>query len=153
MSERTVGPRGQLQTTSIEIRRMLPAPPAAVFRAWTNPELMRQWLSPLDVAAAEVDLRVGGHLRLVMAGPGVTIEHTGVYLEIDPPRRLSFTWCSPYTGDEPSVVTVVLVPRRDGTELVLTHERLPQEAATSHRSGWGQMLDRLDRELAARVRR
>lgn len=128
---------------SLEVRRVLSASPQRVFEAWTKPELMRLWMSPVDVAEAEVDLRIGGRFRLMMAGPGVTIEHTGVYLEIDPPSRLSFTWRSPYTGDDPSVVTVVIHPHAGGAELVVTHEKLPEVAVASHSSGWAQMLDRL----------
>lgn len=131
------------ESSALEIRRVLLAPPAAVFRAWTDPEYLRRWMSPAGSANAEVDLRVGGRFRIVMVGDGREIEHTGEYLEVVPPDRLVFTWRSPYTGPEPSVVTVVLRSSDVGTELLLLHQRLPDGAATSHRQGWGQMLDRL----------
>jgi uncharacterized protein YndB with AHSA1/START domain len=134
----------------VEIERRLPAPVDEVFRWWTDPERLREWMSPVGTVEAEVDLRVGGAIRIVMKGDGREIEHRGTYLEIEPPRRLVFTWASPYTGPEPSIVTVELAP--DGasvTRLRLNHRRLPEVAAASHRGGWGSMLDRLGEQLRA----
>jgi uncharacterized protein YndB with AHSA1/START domain len=82
-----------------------------------------------------------------MVGQDRRIEHTGEYLEVTPPRRLSFTWRSPYTGPEPSVVTVELRPGDEGTELVLSHKRLPRDQVEPHAGGWGRMLDRLIEEV------
>ena len=134
----------------VEITRVLPGRPDEVFRAWTDPELMRHWMSPVGEAEADVDLRVGGRLHLVMVGGGRRIEHSGEYLEVDPPTRLSFTWRSAFTGDAATVVTVVLADHPDGTELRLRHEGLDEDAATSHGQGWGQMLDRLGVRLGGR---
>jgi uncharacterized protein YndB with AHSA1/START domain len=128
----------------VEIRRRLPAPIAEVFRWWTEPDRLREWMSPTGSVEAEVDLRVGGAIRIVMSGPGAVIEHVGEYLEIDPPRRLVFTWASVFTGAQPSVVTVELEPDGEGaTQLRLVHVHLPEPAAVTHRDGWGTMLDRL----------
>lgn len=132
----------------IEIRRRLPAPIGEVFRWWTEPDLLRQWMAPIGTVEADIDLRIGGALRIVMKGDGRVIEHTGEYLEIDPPRRLMFTWVSSYTGIKPSVVTVELHPAgKNVTDLHLVHSQLPQDAASSHRDGWGAMLDRLSGRL------
>jgi uncharacterized protein YndB with AHSA1/START domain len=129
---------------SVEIRRRLPAPIAEVFRWWTEPERVREWMSPTGSVEAEVDLRVGGAFRIVMSGHGQVIEHVGQYLEIDAPRRLVFTWASVFTGAEPSLVTVELEPEGDGaTQLRIVHAQLPDDAAASHRDGWGAMADRL----------
>jgi uncharacterized protein YndB with AHSA1/START domain len=136
----------------IEIRRRLPASVAEVFRWWTEADLLREWMSPIGTVEAEVDLRVGGALRIVMRGDGTVIEHVGEYVEIEPPRRLVFTWASPFTGVEPSLVTVELEPEgADATQLHLIHSRLPESAAPSHQGGWGAMLDRLRGQLRARV--
>jgi uncharacterized protein YndB with AHSA1/START domain len=118
-----------------------------VFAAWTDPSLMARWLSASGHAEAEVDLRVGGRFRVTMVGQGQRIEHTGEYLELVPPRRLAFTWASPFTGPVASVVTVELRPLDDGTELLLTHEQLPEDQIEPHAGGWGRMLDRLTEEV------
>lgn len=131
------------QAGALVLERVLPAPPEEVFAAWTTPDAMAAWMSPVGHAEAEVDLREGGVFRVVMVGSDFHIEHTGTYLELDPPRRLVFTWVSPYTGPEPSLVTVELHPHPEGTRLVLTHERLPHDVVGSHRNGWGTMLERL----------
>jgi uncharacterized protein YndB with AHSA1/START domain len=136
----------------IEIRRRLPAPIAEVFRWWTDPELLREWMSPMGSVDAEVDLRVGGALRIVMKGAGVLIEHVGEFVEIEPPRRLVFTWKSEYTGGQPSLVTLELEPEGDRvTRLRLVHAQLPETAADSHRGGWGAMIDRLAGKLTREV--
>lgn len=131
----------------LEVRRLLPATPEEVFAAWTEPDTMARWLSPVGHAEVEVDLRVGGRFRVAMVGQDRRIEHTGEYLEIAPPRRLAFTWASPYTGPEPTVVTVELRPAREGTELLLIHRGLPEDQVEPHAGGWGGMLDRLAGEV------
>ena len=134
---------------TIEIRRRLPAPVEEVFRWWTEADRLREWMSPVGTVEAEVDLRVGGSLRIVMRGDGRVIDHVGEYVEIDPPRRLVFTWVSAFTGAEPSLVTVELEPEGEGaTQLRLVHSQLPESIAASHRDGWGAMLDRLSGSLA-----
>ena len=78
-----------------------------------------------------------------------SVEHSGTYLVIEPPARLSFTWISPYTDMLPSIVTVELQARGEGTELVLTHERLPARHVEAHRKGWGDILRNWRRRCAA----
>jgi uncharacterized protein YndB with AHSA1/START domain len=132
----------------IEIRRRLPASVADVFSWWTKAERLCEWMSPIGTVEAEVDLRVGGTLRIVMRGDGTVIEHVGEYLEIEPPRRLVFTWASAFTGAEPSLVTLELEPDgADATKLHLIHSRLPESIVVSHQDGWGAMLDRLRAQL------
>jgi uncharacterized protein YndB with AHSA1/START domain len=132
---------------AVEIERRLSAPIDEVFRWWTEPERLQEWMSPVGTVEAEVDLRVGGHIRIVMRGDGMVIEHQGTFLEIEPPRRLVFTWMSPYTGPQPSVVTVELEPDGGATRLRLIHQQLPEAATSSHQGGWGAMLDRLEGRL------
>jgi uncharacterized protein YndB with AHSA1/START domain len=128
----------------VEIRRRLPAPIDEVFDWWSEADRLREWMSPVGTVEAEVDLRVGGAFRIVMRGGDTVIEHHGSYVEIERPRRLVFTWTSPFTGPEPSLVTVELEPDGPGaTRLRLLHAGLPEAAADSHRGGWGSMLDRL----------
>ncbi len=142
-------PTEPAEETALEVRRVMPGPPAEVFRALTDPELMSRWMSPVGAAEAEVDLREGGRFRLVMRGEDREIEHTGEYRTVRPPSLLVFTWRSPFTGGMESVVTIRLAERGPDTQLVLIHEQLPPGAAESHTGGWGRMLDRLRSELVA----
>jgi uncharacterized protein YndB with AHSA1/START domain len=139
-----------IDASSVEIRRLLPHPAEEVFRWWTEPGLLERWMSPIGSVTAQVDLRVGGRFTIVMKDGPVKIEHRGEYLEIDPPRRLVFTWESVYTGG-PTIVTVTLEPEGpSATRLLLVHSSLPEEVAKSHAGGWSAMVDRLDRMLEPR---
>jgi uncharacterized protein YndB with AHSA1/START domain len=129
--------------TVVRVSRAIPAPPDRVFAAWLDPASLARWLSPVGHAEADVEPWVGGRLRVTMVGDGRRIEHTGEYRELVPHRRLVLTWQSPYTGPEPSLVTVELLPVSGGTELTLVHERLPAGGAASHGGGWTRILDRL----------
>lgn len=141
---------GDWAQTALLMRRVVPGTPERVFAAWTDPERLGRWLSPTGQAQVDLDLRVGGAFRVVMLGPDRQIEHTGEYREIDPPRRLVFTWRSPYTGDTPSLVTVELravAADSHKTELTLIHEQLPPHQVESHRGGWGRIIDNLSGHL------
>jgi uncharacterized protein YndB with AHSA1/START domain len=135
----------------VEIRRRIRAPIAEVFDWWTQAEKVRQWMSPMGIAEVSMDLRVGGTFRIVMRSGDTAIPHTGAFIEIETPIRLVFTWVSPYTGPDPSLVTVDLQPDgENATQLRLVHSQLPSSVAPSHRDGWGTMLDRLAMVLPAK---
>jgi uncharacterized protein YndB with AHSA1/START domain len=136
-------------TSRMRVEMDLPASITEVYEAWTDPATMGRWLSPVGHAEVETDVRVGGRFRIVMGAGERNLEHTGEYLTVDPPRELSFTWNSPFTGEEPSVVTVTLAEDGDQTHLVLVHERLPEGQGESHRGGWRSMLERLVGEVLA----
>jgi uncharacterized protein YndB with AHSA1/START domain len=86
-------------TTSTEGRdliltRMIDAPPEKVFRAWTEPELLKQWFAPLPWTASrvETEVRPGGSSLVVMRSPeGAEFPNRGVYLEVVKNQRLVFT--------------------------------------------------------------
>ena len=132
----------------VRIRRYLEAPPERVFTAWTDPNVLARWISPVGHAVVSIDPRPGGRLQVTMVGEGRQIEHVGEYREIIPNRRLVFTWQSSYTGPDPSVVTIELESRDGGTELTLVHAALPHDAVDSHAGGWSHILDRLAAVLA-----
>jgi len=137
------------EADGIVIRRFLAAPRERVFAAWLDPLSLARWMRPSAeaTATAEVDPRAGGRFRIVMTHSGVVTEHTGEYLVIEPPARLSFTWISVHTEQRPSRVTVEYFERDGGTELVLTHRRLPESKIEAHRRGWGAILQALDEAL------
>lgn len=134
--------------TTLVVRRTIPVAREDVFAAWLDAASLATWMCPGEArSTAEVDPRVGGSFRIVMEHGDERVEHTGTYLAIEPPLRVSFTWISPYTDMLPSVVTVELHARGTGTEVVLTHERLPARHVDAHRKGWGDILGKLDAAL------
>lgn len=130
----------------IVLRRFIGAPRNRVFEAWLDPQSLARWMRPgaNATATAEVDPRVGGRFRIVMTHSAGLTEHTGEYLVVEPPARLSFTWISVHTNQLATQVTVECFEREGGTELVLTHRRLPESKIDAHRRGWGTILENLD---------
>ena len=83
--------------TMLKIRRYYHASRERVFRAWTNPEQLKQWFAVAEgftTPIADVDLKVGGRYRLGMQPPGDdgVLIAGGVYQQISPPEKLVFTW-------------------------------------------------------------
>jgi uncharacterized protein YndB with AHSA1/START domain len=137
-------------TPVLVIRRRIAVVRERVFEAWLDSESLAHWMRPGDMthATVSVDPRVGGGFRIVMEGPthGV-VEHFGEYLAIEPPSLLSFTWISKHTDHRPTVVTIEFHERGAGTELVLTHRRLPAAEVEGHRQGWTDIMRLLDEAL------
>ncbi|HSM35097.1 MAG TPA: SRPBCC domain-containing protein [Longimicrobiales bacterium] len=140
---------------SLRVTRVVPASPARVFAAWTEAPHLRRWSCPegVEVSDAEVDLRVGGAYRILMRGPeGERYTAFGTYREIQPPRRLVYTWDweeKEHAVGE-TVVTVEFVDRGAATEVIVTHEGFgADEAAAGHEEGWTSCLNRLEGYLAA----
>ena len=134
--------------TTIVMERMLDAPIARVFAAWTDPALMSRWYCPNPdwEITVERDLRVGGDYTLSM-GPHDVV---GRYTTIEEPTLLEFTWTWAEMGGEPSLVRVELTEVDGGTRLVLTHTDLADaDDVTNHAEGWIGCLQRLPAVLAA----
>jgi uncharacterized protein YndB with AHSA1/START domain len=138
------------------MERTYNAPAHAVFDAWTSEEVLRRWFHAAhdwETSEADVDLRVGGALRVVMRDPHKDAEYGGGgrYTEIDPPRRLAFTW----TWDHDSRETLIEVDfeERDGVTTVrFTHSGLwDEDAVRDHEDGWNKCFDNLERTLEVRA--
>ena len=87
-------PVKQPDDRTLVIDRVLNAPRSAVWRCWSEPELLMQWYCPKPwrTTAAEMDLRPGGRFDTAMEGPeGERHENVGSYLKVDPGRHLTFT--------------------------------------------------------------
>ena len=140
--------------TTLRMQRTFQAPARAVFEAFTSEEVMRRWWHAerdWETPEATVDLRVGGDVRVVMRNPDTGAEHGGGgrYTEIEPPRRLAFTWL---WDDNPTRTLIEIeFEETDGiTTVRFTHSDLWDEAAVrSHEGGWSRCFDNLERTLEA----
>ena len=134
---------------SIQLSRVINASQQAVFDAWTQPEKLSKWSCPegATVEIADVDLTVGGRYRIRMK-TGEDQYHTaiGAYQEIDAPSRLVYTWGWEEIPDAyESLVTVTFNSLGDSTEIVILHERFPDEkTAKDHEMGWSSCLNKLE---------
>lgn len=138
------------------LERTFDAPPEKVFKAWTTPELLRQWFVPRPWSIVDVqqDLRPGGLSLVVMRSPeGQEFPNPGVFLEIVPNRKLVFTdafapgWIP--TGQPFMVAEVTFEPLEGGkTKYVAramhwTAEAKAQHEAMGFHTGWGLCADQL----------
>jgi uncharacterized protein YndB with AHSA1/START domain len=135
---------------TLRIERTYRAPIRAVFEAWTSEEVIRRWWElqrGWDTTEAELDLRVGGAVRVVMRDPDKDIEYGGggTYTEIVPPTRLAFTWI--WDGDTRRTLIEIDLEETDGATVVRFTQRdlWDEEALRSHEEGWTQILDNLGR--------
>lgn len=144
-----------MSAKTLLIERTFQAPAERVFDAWTSEEVMRRWFHgehAWETPVAEVDLRLGGNVRVVMRDPDKGEDHGGGghYTEIDPPRRLVFTWT--WDDDEESRETLIELDFEEvdgATTVRLTHSNLRDtESVLSHEGGWSNCLDNLERALA-----
>jgi uncharacterized protein YndB with AHSA1/START domain len=145
---------GLVTRPSLTLKRRLNAPPAKVHAAWTDPEKIARWFGPSQVIAgsvrADIDARIGGRYRVSFKmQDGEHHEVIGVYREMVPNQKLSFSWAWHSTPERESQVTVSLKSDGDGTLLTLHHERLFDQAARDgHESGWIGTLDKLEKYVA-----
>lgn len=132
---------------SVTLVRKIKASPARVWAAITRPEQMLQWWGPDagPTLSVDADVRPGGRLSVVFRLlNGQEHNPTGIYREVVPERKLVFTWDLPGAPEPETLVTFRLEPLDTGTELTLTHEHLPDQAACeSHERGWSGLLDKL----------
>jgi uncharacterized protein YndB with AHSA1/START domain len=138
----------------LEIERTFDAPAQEVFDAWTNEEVLRRWFHDdpeWETPTAEVELRVGGRLRLAMRDPKAEWEHgaSGEYTVVDPPHRLAFTWKWDDQDTERQLIELEFTERDGETTVRMTsHGLASEERRDSHLGGWGRCFDNLDRALA-----
>ena len=142
----------QTENLSLEIKRLIKAPRDRVYAAWTDPAQMKQWFGPENVRTRDLiaDARAGGKFRWDLTNSeGEEMTMLGEYRELEPGRKIVFTW--QWQDDEDwenhiSIVTVELSDRDGGTELRLRHEQLPnEESRNGHTRGWNSALDKLEK--------
>jgi uncharacterized protein YndB with AHSA1/START domain len=129
----------------VEVRREI-AIEAGLETVWsllTDPDKSQAWWG-----RADFDLREGGRFRMVVTPSSIA---SGTFTEIDPPRRLAFTFGWEKGGGGADIVPagssnvlIELVPTDTGTLLRLVHCGLPgDEAALRHGEGWDHYFGRL----------
>jgi uncharacterized protein YndB with AHSA1/START domain len=140
---------------TLSITRLIDAPREAVYRAWTDPALFRQWIAPAPYTVTEcaLDPRPGGANFFVMRNPGgQEMPCRGVYLELVPNERIVFT--DAYTrawepAEKPFMtVTVTLTEEAGKTRYTIiarhwTEADRAQHEAMGFERGWSQCAAQL----------
>jgi uncharacterized protein YndB with AHSA1/START domain len=142
-------------TRSLEIKRRIKAPRERVYAAWVDPVQLMQWFGPQGVKTREIvaEAHVGGVFRWDLIdcdGDDVTIR--GEFREIEPGRKIVFTWQPQGEAKWKNLASVVTVEFADAgegeTDLRLRHEQLPdKDSRDAHKWGWNSVLDKLERFL------
>jgi uncharacterized protein YndB with AHSA1/START domain len=130
------------------------APPESVFEALTNPAEMAEWWGSADTYRTKnwkVDLRVGGGWSCDAESPRGVSKVNGTYLEIDPPRKLAYTWNPSWQTGPETRVEFRLEKIASGTRLRLLHSGFEgqEESQKGHSEGWQRVLGWLNKHLAA----
>jgi len=137
---------------TVRIERSFAAPAEDVFDAWTSPEVMRRWFHcgpDWETPVAEVDLRVGGAVRIVMRRPdGRTAGARGTYTVIDRPHRLEMTWTFDDDPSSQQLIELAFSEAEGSTTVVLINREIStDERREAQDEGWRLCLDELERLL------
>lgn len=146
-SSTKAAPDAGIKTGKIVVKRSIPATVDELFDAWLDPDSLAQWMHPgtTNRATVSVDARVGGAYEVVMNYDSGPKRHYGEYRVIERNKKLVFTWYSDATHHTETLVTVEFHAVSDSTEVVLTHERMPDhEAGLKHTQGWTMALEQLE---------
>jgi len=140
------------------LARLMDATPEQLFRAWTSPETYPDWFCPKPwrAEATRMELRPGGVSEITMYGPdGEVFPNPGLYLEIEPNRRLVFTdafgenWV-PTEGGGMMTAVLTFEAQPDGRTLYIarvghpTVEKMQQHEQMGFHDGWGVATDQLE---------
>jgi uncharacterized protein YndB with AHSA1/START domain len=162
MANPAVGSETKLPETKLEVRRMFTAPREKVFEAWTQREKVEKWMCRFprhETRYTAYDARPGGTNVMEVINPqGETFKQNVTFREIEPPKKLVFTWdwekfsASGQKVDElrDTLVTVEFQPRGTFTEVILTHEGFRNaDQREAHKKGWNGCFDQLEQALKA----
>jgi uncharacterized protein YndB with AHSA1/START domain len=139
------------------LTRLINAPRAKVYRAWTDPALLKQWFAPKPYTTP-IDVRPGGSAYFVMRGPdGKDLPNRGVYLEVVPNEKLVSTdaYVAAWEPSEKPFMTLILTFEDEGGKTRYTArvrhwtvaDREAHEKMGFH-EGWGLCTDQLEALVA-----
>ncbi len=154
--------------TTLTFTRTLAASPHAVWRCWTEPDLIKQWFAPRPVqtTVVEIDVRPGGGFRTVMVIPdhGEMAGDAGCILVAKEDQRLVWTnalgpdYRPNVMGDGPMdfafTAEILIAPTAGGCTYTATVQHATDAAAKAHKDmgffdGWGTAATQLEEVAAA----
>lgn len=150
--------------SDLVITRLLRAPRATLWRAWTEPDLLKEWWcpKPWTTEVRAFDLRPGGAFHTFMRGPdGGTSDNPGCFLEIVPGSRIVMTTClgagwRPQVSWMPMTAVITMAEEAGGTRYVATVMHPDKAVRDQHEQmgffdGWNTCITQLD-EFALALR-
>jgi uncharacterized protein YndB with AHSA1/START domain len=139
----------------VRIERTFDAPAEDVFDAWTSEEVIRRWFIPAEgwqEPSAEVDLRVGGAIRVVMRDPdGNPVSAGGEYTLIERPHRLAFTWTFDDDPSNEQMIELQFTERDGATTVLFINSNISEQRRRDQQyDGWSTCFDEMERVLASK---
>ncbi len=137
----------------VRIERTFAASVGQVFDAWISPEVMRRWFHcnpDWDTPVAEVDLRIGGKIRVVMRRPdGTEVEAYGEFKSIDRPHRLVMNWTFDDDPSNQQLIELIFSESAGSTTVLMVNSGIStDERREAQDWGWRGCLDQLRLALA-----
>lgn len=143
-------------THELSLTRFIAAPRAALYRCWTEPELVKQWFTPRPwtTPVVEMDVRPGGASHMIFRGPeGQEFPNDGIYLEVVPNTRIVFTdaYTSAWVPSAKPFMTGIISfadegqgTRYTGIARHWTAADKAQHEQMGFHDGWGKATDQLE---------
>jgi uncharacterized protein YndB with AHSA1/START domain len=130
-------------TEQLELTRRTGAPAERVFEFWTVPDqLEKWWWPPRFKTIVKIDLRPQGSFEIRSTGLPNNLGISGRYLEVQPPRRLRYTW--QWDGEDRATDVTVHFTSQSGTAIRIVHSGFSSaEERDKHIQGWNDCIDRL----------
>jgi uncharacterized protein YndB with AHSA1/START domain len=133
---------------TLQINKVIHAPIEKVFDAWLNSKMLSKFMIPMPGMPqpdVELDAREGGRFTIIMHVDDDKLPHTGMYVEIDRPNKLVFTWQSHRSVDDSQVTLNFTKIDDHKTNLLLTQVKfIDEDARSDHKAGWSNILDKLN---------
>lgn len=136
---------------SIKIERQFSQPLEKLWRAWTDPQIVKLWFGSDPngtVLDAVLDVRVGGAFAVTFANAdGEEYTAQGIYQAVELDKKLAFTWG---WRNQPHIKEAVVVQfQAEKEDTLMTFEHLDIDANTSHNyeKGWRTTFDKLEKAL------
>lgn len=159
-NEKTAASQKHSLSDALVITRVFSASREQVWKAWTDPEIFKRWWGPRNYTCpvSKNDLRVGGRYHTCMRSPeGKDYWSTGVYKEIDAPKKLVFTDSfadekgnevpSSYYGmpdmSDKLEVSITFEEQQGKTKMTLHHIGLGEMKELTS-AGWNESFDKLE---------
>lgn len=135
----------------LTVSKTVNAPIEKVFDAWLDPKTLSKIMLPMPGmpdSDVENDPREGGNFSIIMHGDDSDYPHNGVYLEIERPNKLVFTWQSDHSVDDSKVTITFSKIDEHKTTVSLTHIKfIDAQARDDHKGGWTNILNKLEEML------